>query len=332
MGIAVRAARPIVAASLAVVLLVLAVGAASGDASRRFVLIVSGADGGAESAANHVRWREALVYSLVDRMRVPREHITVLHDAADAATRSLATREHVRDAVEGLASAVGARDVVLVVLLGHGTFDGVDAKFNLVGPDLEAGEWRALLEPIRGTVVVVNTTGASFPFLQRLTGPRRVVVTATSSAAQRFDTVFGEFFSQAFGDDASDLDKNGRISIGEAFTFAATRATRWYEQRGTLATERAALDDNGDGVGQPAGELGPDGAVASRLFLDPDPDESRSTDPAVSELVARRDAIERQIDEVRRKKGFMPPADYERELERLLIELARLSQRLRNRG
>lgn len=320
----------VVAVSFALTLVALGGRADGAEGSRRFALVVSGADGGDAFAANHARWREALVQSLVERMQMPSEHITVLHGDGEAATRTLATRERVREAMGALASALGERDVLLVVLIGHGTFDGVDARFNLVGPDIEAADWRALLEPIRGTVVFVNTTGASFPFLRRLAGPRRVVVTATNSPAQRFDTVFGEFFGQAFGDEASDLDKNGRISVGEAFTFGASRATRWYEQRGSLATEQALLDDNGDGVGQQAGELGPDGAFASRLFLDPDPDESRSADPAVSELIARRDSLERQIDQVKRKKGFMPPEDYERELERLLIELARLSQRIRS--
>ena len=139
------------------------------------------------------------------------------------------------------------------MLIGHGTFDGVDAKFNLVGPDLESADWAALLRPLPGRLVVVNTTSASFPFLERLAGPRRVVITATDSAAQRFDTVFPEYFIRALTDAAADIDKNGRISIWEAFAAASGHVRRHYQQRGQLSTERALLDDNGDGVGKEVG-------------------------------------------------------------------------------
>ncbi len=41
-----------------------------------------------------------------------------------------------------------------------------------------------------------------------------------------------------------------------------------YEQRGQLTTERALIDDNGDGVGREAEAPGPDGALARILYLD----------------------------------------------------------------
>ena len=105
-------------------------------------------------------------------------------------------------------------DQLLVLLIGHGTsLDGDEAKFNLVGPDLSATEWADLLKPIAGRVVFVNTTGASFPFLRKLAGRNRVVLTATDAAAQQFETVFPEFFVKAFDDPAADLDKNNRVSI-----------------------------------------------------------------------------------------------------------------------
>ena len=110
----------------------------------------------------------------------------------------------------------------------------------------------ALFDGLPGRVVVVNTSPASFPFLERLAGPRRIVITATDSAAQRFDTVFPEYFIKAFAEDAADLDKNGRVSIWEAFAAAADGVRRHYQQRGQLATERPLLDDNGDGVGHEA--------------------------------------------------------------------------------
>ncbi len=166
---------------------------------------------------------------------------------------------------------------------------------------------------------------------RRSPGDRRVVITATATAAQKYDTVFPEYFIGAFVEPAADLDKDNRVSIWEAFAHASTGVKRHYEQRGQLATERPVLDDNGDGQGKEAGESGPDGAVASRLFLDAGPELASSTDPAVSELIARRDRLESELNEVKRKKGFMPPDDYRSELERVLVELSRVSRALRQR-
>src|SRR5204863_4069724 len=119
-------------------------------------------------------------------------------------------------------------------------------------------------------VVFVDATAASFPFLQHLAGPRRVVITATDSIAQRFDTVFPEYFIKALTDPEADIDKNGRISLWEAFTAASVGVKRYYTQRGQLATERALLDDNGDGGGREAGGEGADGAASTRLSRGPE--------------------------------------------------------------
>jgi hypothetical protein len=223
-------------------------------------------------------------------------------------------------------------DVVAVVLIGHGTSDGHEAKFNLSGPDLTADRWRDLLAGLSATLVFVNTTSSSWPFVPALAGPRRVIISATDTVLQRFDTVFPQFFSAAFTDAAADLDKDGRTAVGEAFVYAAARARRWYEQRGQLPTERAVLDDTGDGRGKEAGVLGEDGALAARVFLDPGPEAALTADAALSALIERRDRLETDIDQLRRKKGFMPEADYARELERMLVELARLSRQIRSRS
>jgi hypothetical protein len=300
-------------------------------AADRYVLIVAGVSGSPSLAETHGRWVQTLADALTGALELPVDHLILLRDRpADAP--DAATREGVQRALLRLKQHVTQDGLLCVVLIGHGTFDGVDAKFNLVGPDLESAEWRRLLDGIAGTVVLVNTTGASFPFLRRLASPRRAVITATDSPAQKYDTVFPEFFVAAFADPECDLDKDGRTSIGEAFVYASARTRRWYEQRGQLPTERALVDDDGDGVGKEAGAPGSDGAVASRLFLDQGPDERLSSDPAVSELVARRDLLEAKIEELKRKRTFMPPADYDSELERLLIDLARVSRQIRSRS
>jgi hypothetical protein len=300
----------------------------AGVAAERYALVVRGVAGSPAHAERQAAWGATLVEALVARLEVPAAHVRVLQPEP-APAGALATAATLRAALGDLRGRIRPGDLLLVVLLGHGTFDGVDAKFNLVGPDLEAAEWRALLAGVPGRVVFVNTTSASAPFLARLAAPGRVVITATDSPAQRFDTVFPEFFAEAFGGEESDLDKDGRVSIGEAFAHASRRTRRWYEQQGRLPTERAVLDDTGDGVGKEAGAVGPDGAVAARVFLDGGDQPALRRDPAVSELIARRDVLEGAVEDLKRKRAFMPAADYARELERLLVDLARTSRRIR---
>ena len=157
--------------------------------------------------------------------------------------------------------------MLFVVLIGHGTDDGVDARFNLVGPDLSAAEWRRLLDALPGRTVFVNTTASSLPFVRRLARDGRVVIAATAAPAQRYDTVFPRFFVEAVGATGSDADKDGRVSVWEAFVSASAQVRRWYQQEGRLATERAVLDDSGDGIGGDADRPGDDGGTRGQPVL-----------------------------------------------------------------
>ena len=241
----------------------------------------------------------------------------------------VASRDQVRAAFTRLAPVLEKDDLLLVVLIGHATFDGVDAKFNLVGPDLEAADWKALVAPIRGKVVFVNTAAASAPFLSRLAGERRIVVTATDSGVQRYETVFPRFFVQAFGEAETDLDKDSRISVWEAFARASLGVRQYYRQKGQLTVEKPILDDTGDGVGKDAGATGADGAIASRTFFDDADDPARAGGPALSELVARRNALESELDELKKRKDFMRLAEYEKRRDEVVIEIARVSRKIR---
>jgi hypothetical protein len=222
-------------------------------------------------------------------------------------------------------------DLLLIVLIGHGTADGIDAKFNLVGADLESAQWAELLAGLPGRVVVVNSTSASFPFMERLAGERRIVITATDSAAQRFDTVFPQYFVKAFQGDAADIDKNQRVSIWEAFAAATADVRRHYQRLGQLPTERALLDDNGDGVGREAAGTGGDGAAASLVYLDDPLPGAPPTDVALLKLLQKRAAIEAALDELNVRRSFLKPAEYQQEFERLMVELARVNRDIRGR-
>ena len=298
-------------------------------AAERYALIVSGANGDPSYADEYSRWRQSLVTALREKLGFDDAHIQVLFDGSDEAHAS--TAGGVRRAIDRLRTKMHAEDLLLVVLIGHGTFDGTEAKFNLVGPDLGSTEWSALLKPLPGRLVIIDSTAASFPFLERLAGPRRIVITATDSVAQRFDTVFPEHFIKALADPAADIDKNGRISIWEAFIAASLGVRRYYEQRGQLATERALIDDNGDGLGREAEGEGDDGSVASRTYLDNDLASAVPTDEELLALLQKRAALQLDADDLKQRRALMTPDEYQKEFERLMIELARVSRDIRRK-
>lgn len=313
-----------------VLLALVALGCLPGEAAaERYALIVSGATGGPEYAQQYTQWTEALSVILVDRMKFDRERIITLSETDDEESR--ATAANVRQMLASLQRRLTAGDMLFVMLIGHGTFDGVDAKFNLVGPDLESSQWFELLAGIPAQLVLVNTTAGSFPFIERFSGERRVVVTATDSLAQRFDTVFPAYFIEAFQADETDIDKNGRVSIWEAFFAASNAVRRHYQQRGQLATERALLDDNGDGRGRDAAGSGEDGSLASRTYLDPPAPGAAPTDEVLVKLLQKRASLEAEIEELQIRRRFMPSEEYKQEFERLMIDLARTAREIRER-
>jgi hypothetical protein len=298
-------------------------------AAERYAVIISGAAGGEKYAKQQLQWRSALAESLKSTFGFPAANIVVLAEETDGSSRS--TAANVRSLLADLRRRVTADDTIMVVLIGHGTFDGADAKFNLVGPDLTAREWKSLLADLPGRLVLVNTTASSFPFIEELSRRGRVVITATDSAAQRFATVFPEYFVKAFADLSNDYDKNGRISVWEAFTAASAAVKQHYEQRGQLSTERPLLDDDGDQTGREAEAPGEDGALARTIYLDAPPN-ARTSDAQLVDLERQRRTIETQIEELKARKGEIPEPQYAAELEKLLLQLARIARQIRARS
>jgi hypothetical protein len=315
-------------ATLGVSLLLVISGAAA--AEDRYAIIVAGASGGPAYAQQYRTWTDSLRQVLIERLGFDPAHVTALGDPSERG--SAATAVNVRRAIDQRRSQLQPDDLLLLFLVGHGTFDGVDAKFNLVGPDLEVAEWAAMLRAVPGRLVIVNAAPASSPFVERLSGPRRVVISATDSAVQRFDTVFPEYFIGAFKEDAADIDKNGRTSVWEAFAWAAGAVRRYYQERGQLATERPLLDDNGDGVGREASAQGLDGAVSSRTYLAPAAAGAAPTDEKLVELLHRRASLVAEVEELQVKKAFLSADEYAREFERIMVALARVGREIRKRN
>jgi hypothetical protein len=298
-------------------------------AGERYAIVVSGASGGEKYAAQQKKWREDLTAALRNTFVFAEANVVTLAEEGSGTSR--ASADNVRRLLGDLRRRLTRDDLLMVVLIGHGTFDGDAAKFNLVGPDLTAVEWKNLLDGIAGRVVVVNTTESSYPFLEELSQRGRIVITATDSVAQRFATVFPEHFVRGLSDLSADFDKNGRVSIWEAFASASASVKHYYEQRGQLSTERPVLDDNGDKVGREAEAPGPDGSLARTTYLDAEPG-TITADVALAGLQRRRAALEVQLEELKLKKESMAAEEYEVQLERVLVELARVSRQIRQRS
>jgi hypothetical protein len=313
----------------------LALTASSASAGNRYAVVVTGASGGDAYAQKYQRWRASFAATLRDQFGYSPERVIVLsEDGASGADKS--TRENVQRVFGDLRRQMTKDDQLLVLLIGHGTNAdgpaGDDAKFNLVGPDLSATEWADVLRPLPGRLVFVNTTSASFPFLRKLAGRGRVVLTATDSTAQQYETVFPEYFVKAFEDPAADLDKNGRVSLWEAFEYASAAVRQWFEQKGQLPTERPLLDDTGAGIGREAQNPGTDGAVARVTYLEPEPALDLPSDTALAALMTRRAELENALEELKARRESMPQDQYAAALEKILTELARVSQQLRTKS
>lgn len=300
------------------------------QAETRWAVIVSGASGGEKYAEQMLAWRTDLRTTLVERYGFTPENVRVLVDETDKAGPQ-GNAANVRKVFGEIKATGGQDDFVLVILLGHGTYDGSVAKFNLVGPDLTAADWTELLAGLPGRTTVVNTTEASFPFLASLAARGRIVITATDSAAQKYATVFPDYFVKAMKEASSDLDKNGRTSIYEVFAAASAAVKQHYDQRGQLATERALLDDNGDGTGREASAEGPDGGFARIAYLDAE-NAAESASPELAELVRRRRALETAAEELKLRKGEMPEPEWNAQFEKLMVDLAMVSAEIRKRS
>jgi len=305
-------------------------GASQAYAENRYALVIIGAPGGQTFVAPYTTWAEQLATAFTGPLGFPPDHVVVL-SGTTADERRQSTQQNVRAEVESLRGRVQKDDLLVIVLAGHGTIDDGLAKFNLVGPDLTSEDWGGLLRELPGRVVAINTTGGSFPFLRDLAERGRVVITATDSTAQRYDTVFPQQLIAALSDGAADLDKNGRVSVWELFMRVSKAVASHYERQGLLATERALLDDTGDGAGIEAAGTGLDGALARATYLERDP-AAVDADPEMADLLTRRRSLEEQAERLKQRKATMPSEEWEREFESLMIDLARVSRRIRSRS
>ena len=316
--------------------LLLALFPAATQAQNTHILLISGLGAEARYTDAFHGWLSRFADAATEKYAIPPERITYLGEKTDldpTRIRARSTAENVRTAFAEIAAAMSPTDNLVVLLAGHGTFRNEIARFNIPGPDLTAEDMAGLVAGLGDRrVTFVNTASASGPFVQALSGPNRTIITATRSGRERNATRFGLHFVDAFADDGADADKDERVSMLEAFSYALREVQRQYESGNQLMTEHAVLDDNGDGEGsRELDDLEGDGALARTVFLTSlgGAAGAEAETPELRALYEEKAAIEARIADLRRVKGQMSQERYEDELEELLVELALKNREIR---
>lgn len=297
----------------------------------KFAVIINGPGGEATYAKQFEEWTTQLSTVLSERFGFDSKNVRVLSEKAEP-NKARATAEEVKRTFSALKSQLDANNVLFVFLIGHGSFDGKEAKFNLLGPDLSAAEYNVLLSALPARrVVVFNMASASGEFIKSLTAKGRIVITATRNGQETNATRFAGFFISALSAVDADTDQDGHTSVLEAFVYASRLTEEFYKRAGRLATEHALLDDNGDGVGHEKVEAG-EGLLARATYLDSLSVDEAAASAATGKLLKERTRLEAEIEQLIARKGSMAEAEYEATLERLFIQLAKVNRSIKQAG
>jgi len=256
-----------------------------------------------------------------------------LKSTSDSKVETLvsATREQVRRALDGIAAQSKPQDALVLMLIGHGSFDGFDYKINLSGPDLTASELARLLDRVPATrQLIVDMTNSSGGAIEALRKPNRVIIAATKNGTEKNATIFARYWVEALGDPAADSDKNDVVSALEAYRFADKKTVAFYESQNRLATEHAVLEDTGkgEGVRAPSPENGEGMLAAQFPLLRIGAAAAAAKDPAKLQLLAKKEQLEQQIDKLKYEKAATPPDEYKKQLGALLLQLAQTQEAL----
>jgi len=242
-----------------------------------------------------------------------------------------ASKAKIQSVLADIARRASASDSLVVMLIGHGGFDGVNYKFAIPGPDLTASELAGLLDRIPASrQLVVNMTSASGASMTALSKQNRVVITATRTGTEKNAVVFSRYWAEALRDGAADTDKNGAISALEAYRYADQKTVRFYESQKRLATEHALLDDTGkgEGVRAPGPENGQGLLAAQMAVMRVGQTQIAAQSGEKQQLFAKKEKIEQEIERLKYQKAAMPVNEYRKKLSALLLDLARTQEEL----
>ena len=290
----------------------------------RRVMVVAGAGGEEEYTSLFSEWAGALTNAF---QASAAELVKINNNPENTDARKIIESK--------LKQWVAAKDgEIWILLVGHGTFDGKQAKFNLVGNDVSDLDFQSWLKPHQGPLVFINTSSSSAPFIRTLSGPNRVIATATKSGYEQNFCRFGGYISAALEQKKADLDKDGAVSVLEAFLIASRKVEEYYRENDRLVSESALLDDNGDGRGTPANWF-------SGVRINKESQEKKGADGKISRLVFpvvplkekgisesfrnKRTQIENEIETLRSLKKTLDVDIYYRDLEKLFLELSKLN-------
>ncbi len=242
------------------------------------------------------------------------------------------TRDKIRARMAELATQAKPNDSLVLMLIGHGSFDGVDYKFNIPNTDVTGAELAAMMDRVPASrQCVVNMTSASGGSIQFLRKPGRVVIAATKSGTEKNATIFARYFAEALREPAADSDKNESISALEAFLYAQRKTKDFYDAQKRLATEHAVLEDTGKGEGGLPQPNNPDGEgrlAASFSLVRLGANAAAANDPVKRPLLDRKEQLEQEIDKLKYDKAALPADEYKKRLASLLLELSKIQEAL----
>ncbi|HEX3875357.1 MAG TPA: hypothetical protein VHW24_00115 [Bryobacteraceae bacterium] len=239
------------------------------------------------------------------------------------------TRDQIRTRFSEIDKLAKPNDALVVMLIGHGTYDGADYKFAIPGPDISGTELSGLLDHVPATrQLIVNMTSSSGGSIEFLRKPNRVVIAATKSGTEKNATVFARYWVEALHDPAADADKNENVSALEAFHYAQQKTTEFYDTQKRLATEHAVLEDTGKGEGEraPSVENGEGRIAANFTVVRIGANAAAAQDPAKRALLDQKEKLEQSIDQLKYNKAAVPEAQYRQQLTQLLLELAKVQE------
>ncbi|MFK7779356.1 MAG: hypothetical protein QM501_14715 [Gimesia sp.] len=294
------------------------------------IVIVIGATGQEQYEQQFAIWSEH--WKIIAKHK--QAELTVIGETVDA---RLTDRERLKRELQRHSDQTSA---TWLILIGHGTFDGKTARFNLRGPDLTAEQLSKSCEGIKHPLAVINCFSASGAFLKPLSAENRVVITATQNGHEFYFSHFGNFLSQSHSRQQADLDHDGQISLLEGYLTACRETNAYYLKKGQLSTEHALLDDNGDQNGSRMEQFqGLRRIPASHFTIDRLSDGHRahqfilfSTQPIEQisgEQKQARNELEIEILELKqRKQSFTNLDEYYQNLEPLMIQLSHIYRRV----
>ncbi|HEY2018027.1 MAG TPA: hypothetical protein VGH38_31195 [Bryobacteraceae bacterium] len=254
---------------------------------------------------------------------------------ANVITLEAPTRDQIRARLTEVSKQAKPADALVVVLIGHGSYDGTDYKFNIPGADITGAELASLMDHIPATrQLVVNSTSSSGGSIEFLRHANRIVISATKGGTEKNATVFARYWAEAMRDPAADADKNDSISALEAFHYAQRKTAEFFDTQKRLATEHAVLEDTGKGEGEktPSPENGEGKLAAAFSVVRLGANAAAARDPEKRPLLERKEQVEQAIDKLKYEKAAIPADQYKKQLTALLLELARIQETLDKPG